>query len=90
MNKKDLINAVADMYERNKTEVKEVVEGVLDTIKESLEAGEKVELFGFGNFKVIERSARKGRNPATGKSINIPASKGVKFKPSKTLKDLVN
>jgi DNA-binding protein HU-beta len=90
MNKKELIANVADMNEMSQTEVKEVLDATLETVKDALEEGEKVELFGFGNFSVAERAARKGRNPQTGKPIDIPASMQVKFKPAKALKDAVN
>jgi DNA-binding protein HU-beta len=90
MNKNELIANVADMYEKPKTEVKEVLDGLLETVKDALEEGEKVELFGFGNFTISERAARKGRNPQTGDEIQIAASKVVKFKPAKALKDAVN
>lgn len=65
------------------------VDAVLDTITESLKAGEKVQLIGFGNFEVRDRAARKGRNPQTGEEIQIAASKVPAFKPGKALKDLV-
>lgn len=90
MNKNEIIANVADMYELSKTQVKTVLEATLDTIKDVLEEGEKVELFGFGNFSVGVRAARKGRNPKTGEEINIAESKVIKFKPSKTLKDAIN
>lgn len=90
MNKKEIIETVADMYEMSKSEVKNILDATLDTMKDALEDGQKVELFGFGNFTIVERAARKGRNPATGDAIDIAASKAVKFKPSKNLKDLIN
>lgn len=88
--KKEIIDAVADMYEMSKKSVKDILDATLDTIAENLEEGNAVDLFGFGKFSITERAARKGRNPATGETIDIAASKSVKFKPSKTLKDTVN
>lgn len=89
MNKNEIIAAVAEMNDYPKTNVKNVLDATLETITDSLEAGEKVDMFGFGSFSVVERAARKGRNPATGDAIDIPASKVVKFKPAKGLKDAV-
>jgi DNA-binding protein HU-beta len=65
------------------------LDAVLETIRDSLAAGETVTLTGFGSFKVSERAARTGRNPQTGAEIKIPASKAVKFSVGKTLKDSV-
>lgn len=65
------------------------VDSVFDTILDALKNGDKIQLIGFGNFEVRERSARKGRNPQTGEEIEIPASKVPAFKPGKALKDAV-
>ena len=89
MNKKDLIDSVAEMNDMAKTDVKEVLEATLETIEDGLSEGEEVELFGFGKFYTSMRSARKGRNPQTGAEIDIPAVNQVKFKPAKKLKDSV-
>ena len=78
MNKTDLINAVAEQADLTKKEA-----------GSALAKGEKVQLIGFGNFEVRERAARKGRNPQTGKEIDIPASKVPAFKAGKALKDAV-
>ncbi|WP_188208288.1 HU family DNA-binding protein [Alkalibacillus aidingensis] len=66
------------------------VDSVFGTITDSLKKEEKVQLIGFGNFEVRERSARKGRNPQTGQEIDIPASKVPAFKPGRQLKDSVS
>nr|WP_313122810.1 HU family DNA-binding protein [Exiguobacterium sp.] len=66
-----------------------VVESTFESITETLQSGEKVQLIGFGNFEVRERAARKGRNPRTKEDIEIPASKVPAFKPGKALKDAV-
>jgi DNA-binding protein HU-beta len=90
MNKTDLINAVAESAELSKKDAENAVKAVLENIEDTLAKGEKVQLIGFGNFEVRERSARKGRNPQTGKEMEIPASKQPAFKPGKALKDSVN
>ncbi|WP_340278297.1 HU family DNA-binding protein [Staphylococcus coagulans] len=89
MNKTDLINAVANQAELTKKEAGQAVDAVFESIQKTLAKGEKVQLIGFGNFEVRERAARKGRNPQTGKEIDIPASKVPAFKAGKALKDAV-
>ncbi|UYO34273.1 non-specific DNA-binding protein Hbs [Bacillus zhangzhouensis] len=89
MNKTELINAVAEASELSKKDATKAVDSVFDTILEALKKGDKIQLIGFGNFEVRERSARKGRNPQTGAEIEIPASKVPAFKPGKALKDAV-
>lgn len=89
MTKKELIATVADMYDRSKGDVKEVVDGVFETIQDSLSEGEDVAIPGFGTFSITHRAARKGRNPSTGATIDIAATKSPKFKAGKTLKDAV-
>ncbi|MBU8905593.1 HU family DNA-binding protein [Desertibacillus haloalkaliphilus] len=90
MNKTELINAVAEQAELSKKDATKAVDAMFDSITETLIAGDKVQLVGFGSFEVRERSARKGRNPQTGEEIEIPASKNPAFKPGKQLKDAVN
>ncbi|MEX1030565.1 MAG: HU family DNA-binding protein [Paenibacillaceae bacterium] len=87
MNKADLVSKVAESTELSKKDVSKAVEAVFGSIAEALHLGEKVQLVGFGNFEVRERSARKGRNPQTGEEIDIPASKVPAFKPGKALKE---
>jgi DNA-binding protein HU-beta len=87
MNKADLVSKVAESTELSKKDVSKAVEAVFESIAEALQSGEKVQLVGFGNFEVRERSARKGRNPQTGEEIEIPASKVPAFKPGKALKE---
>lgn len=89
MNKTDLINAVAEQADLTKKEAGLAVDAVFEAIQTSLAKGEKVQLIGFGNFEVRERAARKGRNPQTGKEIDIHASKVPAFKAGKALKDAV-
>ena len=90
MNKAELIDKVAAAAELNKASATRAVEALLDSIAASLRSGEQVTLSGFGTFSVTARAARTGRNPRTGESINIPASKNPKFKAGKGLKDAVN
>lgn len=89
MTKKELVGVIAEKHEITKAKATEVVETVFDTIKETVAAGEKVDIFGFGSFAVAESSARTGRNPRTGETIEIAATKNPKFKASKTFKDTV-
>ena len=89
MNKTELINSVSENANFTKKEAGLAVDAVFESIQKSLSDGEKVQLIGFGNFEVRERAARKGRNPQTGKEIDIPASKVPAFKAGKALKDAV-
>lgn len=89
-NKAALIERVAEKTGLTKKDATVAVDAVFKTIQDALVDGEKVQLIGFGNFEVRERAARKGRNPQTGKEIEIPASKVPAFKPGKGLKDAVN
>ncbi|HBI05175.1 MAG TPA: DNA-binding protein [Paenibacillaceae bacterium] len=87
MNKSDLITRVSEVADLSKKDATKAVEAVFDAITEALQAGDKVQLIGFGNFEVRERAARKGRNPQTGEEIEIAASKVPAFKPGKALKE---
>ncbi len=90
MNKGDLINEVKKELGTSNKEAKQAVETVLSTITNALEKQQIVTLIGFGTFKVDNRSARTGRNPMTGETIEIKAKKVPKFVPGKGLKDAVN
>ena len=87
MNKADLVTAVAKKTGLSKKDCEQAVNATFDAITETLVAGEKVQLVGFGAFEVKERGARIGRNPANGAEIRIPAAKVVKAKVLKALKD---
>ena len=89
MNKGDLINEVAKITSTKK-EARVAVDCVITTITKALKNKDAVTLVGFGTFKVDNRKARKGRNPATGEEIKIKAKKVPKFIPGKALKDAVN
>ena len=88
-NKAELVDRVAKKTQLTKKEVSAAVDALFETIQEALQAGEKVQVIGFGNFEVRERAARKGRNPQSGEEIQIEASKVPAFKAGKALKDAV-
>ncbi len=89
MNKAELIKNVADKTGLSAKECEKVVNSTLDTITETLETGDKVQIVGFGVFEVKFREARKGRNPKTREEIDIPASRVPQFKAGKLLKEAV-
>jgi DNA-binding protein HU-beta len=89
--KADLVNGIVDRVEGiTRRQAAEAFEAVFDSIVAALRTGEGAKVPGFGSFSMSERAARKGRNPATGESINIKASKTVRFKVGKELKEAVN
>lgn len=90
MNKNELTNVVADKTGLSKTQAGEAVDAVFEAITSALKSKDEVRLVGFGTFAVSQRKATKGRNPATGAEIDIPASNQPKFKPGKGLKDALN
>lgn len=91
MNKSELVQAVSTTVEGlSKADAARAVDAVLDTITEALSKDDNVTLVGFGTFAVRERAARTGRNPRTGKTIEIAAAKVPVFRPGKALKDAVN
>lgn len=90
MSKQDLIDAVASKCDLTKDKAKDAVQAVIDQIMVSMKSGTDVRIPDFGTFKVAKRKAREGRNPATGKTIQIPASNVPKFTPAKKLKDTLN
>jgi DNA-binding protein HU-beta len=90
MNKNDLIAAVAEKTGLTKAQAGEAVDATFEAVTSTLKSGDEVRIIGFGNFTVSERAATEGRNPRTGETIQIPASKTPKFKAGKGLKDAVN
>ena len=90
MNKTELVAAVAEQACLSKKDAEAAVKAFTDVVAEALKAGDKIQLVGFGTFEVSERAAREGRNPRTGETMTIEASKTPKFKAGKALKDLVN
>lgn len=90
MNKTELVAAMAEAAEISKKDAEKALKAFTDVVADELKKGEKVQLVGFGTFEVSERAAREGRNPHTGETMKIEASKAPKFKAGKALKDLVN
>ncbi len=90
MTKADLVERVAKEAELTKKDAEQLVEIVFDSIIDSLNSGEKIELRGFGSFRVRQRNERSGRNPKTGAAVSIPAKRVAYFKPGKELKELIN
>lgn len=90
MNKSELVDAVAESADLTKASAARAVDAMVDAITKTLKKGDSVALLGFGTFLVRERAARSGRNPRTGETIKISASKVPAFKPGKALKDALN
>ena len=90
MNKVELIAAVAAKTNMTKTDAEKAVNAVMESVKETLVAGDKVQLVGFGTFEVGKRAERNCRNPKNGETMVVPATKAPKFKAGKALKDAVN
>ena len=90
MNKTELVAAVAEKAEVSKKDAEKAIKALVDTITAELVKGEKVQVVGFGTFEVNERAEREGRNPKSGETVTIAASKSPKFKAGKALKDAVN
>ena len=90
MNKSELIEAIAHEADLSKADAGRAVDAFVDQVTSALKKGDSISLVGFGTFSVRERSARTGRNPQTGETIKIKASKNPAFKAGKALKDAVN
>ena len=89
MNKSELVNQIAKRSNLPLATSRLVLQAITDSISEALASGDRVQLVGFGTFKVTERASREGRNPQTGATIKIAASKVPTFKAGKALKDIV-
>lgn len=89
MNKTELIAAVAEKTDLSKKDADAAVSAVLGAITDALKAGDKIQLVGFGTFEVRNRAVKQGRNPRTGETMTVPASKVPAFKAGKALKDAV-
>lgn len=89
MNRKQLVKSVADSTGLTQDQVDTALGGVVDTVTAAVKSGDKVVLPGFVSFEQTQRSARTGRNPQTGETLNIPAQKAVKVTAGKSLKDAV-
>lgn len=90
MKKTDVINAVADAADLSKADAGRALDALINVVTKALKSGDSVTLTGFGTFAVRTRAARQGRNPQTGATIKIKASKNPGFKAGKALKDAVN
>ena len=90
MNKTELVAAIAEKADLSKKDSEKALKAFVDVVTAQLKADQKVQLVGFGTFEISERAAREGRNPLTGATMSIPASKAPKFKAGKALKDAVN
>ena len=90
MNKTELVAAMAAKADLSKKDAEAALKAFTDVVAEQLKKGDKIQLVGFGTFEVSKRSARSGRNPRTGETMKIKASKAPKFKAGKALKDVVN
>lgn len=90
MTKADLVEQVANEAEMTKKDAEQLVEIIFESIIDALNRGEKIELRGFGSFRVRQRGSRSGRNPKTGESVSIPAKSIAYFKPGKELKEVIN
>jgi integration host factor subunit beta len=90
LTKADLIAEVERITELKRSDSETIVETIFDSIIQSLQNGEKIEIRGFGSFRTRQRRGRGGRNPKTGAKVEVPAKKIPFFKPSKELKDFVN
>lgn len=86
---KQIAAVLADKHDLQKKQATEILDGLFDTLAKSLKKGAKIRVPGFGIFVVAKRAARMGRNPATGEAIKIKASKKVRFRPAKELKESV-
>jgi len=90
MNKRELVDAVAEKSGLSKAEAEKALDAVVDAVSSALKSGDKVAVPGFGTFDVRERAARTGRNPQTGESMEIAASRSAGFKPATALKTALN
>lgn len=90
ISKKQLVDQIAAKTDATKTDINTILDAYIDVVKSNVAEGKKVQLVGFGAFELRHRAARKGRNPQTGKEIEIAASNVPAFKPGKSFKDEVN
>ena len=90
MTKAELVDEVAKVVQLTKKQAETIVNIVFDSIVDSLRSGQKIELRGFGSFRLRNRKSRTGRNPKTGEKVEVPSKKIPYFKPGKELKELIN
>ena len=89
MNKNDLVTSVADLSGLSKTDSTHAIEAMIQSLQKALKEGNDVRLAGFGTFSITQRLARDGRNPRTGETLKLAASKSPKFRAGKTLKEAI-
>jgi integration host factor subunit beta len=90
MTKADLVDEVSRATELSRKDSEVIVEALFDSVVKALKNSDKLEVRGFGSFRIRKRKARQGRNPKTGEKVDVPEKKVPYFKPSKELKDLIN
>src|SRR5213076_2252620 len=90
MTKADLVEEVSKVTELTRKDSEVIVDQLFESVIKALRTGDKLEVRGFGSFRVRQRNARVGRNPKTGEKVEVPAKRVPYFKPSKELKDLIN
>jgi integration host factor subunit beta len=90
MTKADLVDEVSTATELSRKDSEVIVEALFDSVVKALKNSDKLEVRGFGSFRIRKRKARQGRNPKTGEKVDVPEKKVPYFKPSKELKDLIN
>ena len=90
MNKAELVDAIAAVAGLTKADSKKAVDAFIQVTSETLKAGDRLALIGFGSFSVAQKAAKMGRNPQTGKQISIPAKKAIKFKAGSELTSSIN
>ena len=89
MTKADLVEKVTGLGDLTRRDSEVIVETIFDSVIDALQGGDKIEIRGFGSFRIRQRNSRIGRNPKTGERVEVPAKRGPYFKPSKELRDLV-
>ena len=89
MNKSELVEAMAESADISKAAAAKALDGMMEAVTKALKSEDKVTLIGFGTFLVVQRAARKAKNPQTGKLMDIPAKKTAKFKPGSKLAEAV-
>ncbi|MDE2755574.1 MAG: integration host factor subunit beta [Acidobacteriota bacterium] len=90
MTKADLVDEVSRATDLSRKDSEVIVEALFDSVVKALKNSDKLEVRGFGSFRIRKRKARQGRNPKTGEKVDVPEKKVPYFKPSKELKDLIN
>jgi integration host factor subunit beta len=90
MTKADLVEKVTGLGDLTRRDGEVIVETIFDAVIGALKSGDKIEIRGFGSFRIRQRNSRVGRNPKTGDRVEVPAKKVPYFKPSKDLRDLIN